>query len=327
MTRTHHTNEVEQGGLFDQETPLLSEASQAELESCDAAPDGAVLHYAASISYVGTGYHGIAYQAGQRTVIGVLGVAIERALRHHVEIVVAGRTDSGVHALGQVISFSGPAHKGGLDGLYQSLARQLPDDVSVNWLGLSEPSFSARHSARYRHYLYRILPGTERDATTSDRSWQVPYELDLPAMRSASYVLVGEHDFAGFCKKGPDGTSTTRRVYEVRLQSRGRFVDFEIWANAFCHQMVRGIVGSLVEVGKGRSSVSSFARSVLYPPTEKRYLAPPRGLYLVEVGYGDFSGAKDVDPLIFSVGEVPNSVYAVSSCLGRKSRQEQVLNR
>ncbi len=327
MTRSHHDSEAEQGGLFDEENASASAALEVEIQHFEAAPGGAALHYAASISYVGTGYHGIAYQAGQRTVIGVLGVAIERALREPVDIVVAGRTDAGVHALGQVISFTGPSHKGGIDGLYQSLARQLPDDVSVNWVGLTDQSFSARHSARYRRYLYRILPGAERDALTADRSWHVPFELDLPAMRSASYALIGEHDFTGFCKKGPEGTSTIRRVFEVRLSKRGRFVDFEIWANAFCHQMVRGIVGSLVEVGKGKCSVSSFAKSVLYPSGTKRYPAPPGGLYLVEVGYGELSIAGDLDPLSFPVGEVPNSVYAISSCLGRKSRPEQVLNR
>jgi tRNA pseudouridine38-40 synthase len=327
VTRSHHASEAGQGGLFDEEVALASEALEVEIQHSEAAPPGAALHYAASISYVGTGYHGIAYQAGQRTVVGVLGVAIERALRQPVDIVVAGRTDAGVHALDQVISFTGPTHKGGIDGLYQSLARQLPDDVSVNWVGLTDQSFSARHSARYRHYLYRILPGAERDALTSDRSWQVPFDLDLPAMRSASYVLIGEHDFAGFSKKGPEGASTIRRVFDARLSKRGRFVDFEIWANAFCHQMVRGIVGTLVEVGKSKCSVSSFASSVLYPSGAKRHLAPPGGLYLVEVGYGEFSTAKDLDPLLFPVGEVPNSVYAISSCLGRKSRPEQVLNR
>ncbi len=327
MTRTHPDSDAGQGGLFDEEFVLDEEASEVETSHSKTAPIGAVLHYAASISYIGTGYHGIAYQAGQRTVVGVLGVAIERALRQPVDIVVAGRTDAGVHALDQIISFSGPVHKGGIDGLYQSLSRQLPDDVSVNWVGLTDKSFSARHSARYRHYLYRILPGVERDALTSGRSWQVPFELDLGAMRSASYVLIGEHDFAGFCKKGPNGTSTIRRVFEARLSRRGRFVDFEIWANAFCHQMVRGIVGSLVEVGKGKCSVSAFAGSVLYPSGGRRCLAPPGGLYLVEVGYGEFSNAKDLDPLLFPVGEVPNSVYAISSCLGRKSRPEQFLNR
>ncbi len=305
---------------------VLGEAL-TEVEFEEAVPSGAVSYYVASISYIGTEFHGVAYQSSQRTVVGVLQLALERSLRCSIEMVVAGRTDAGVHAFGQIVSFSGPTHKAGLDGLYQSISRQLPDDVSLNWIGLTDVEFSARFSAKYRHYLYRLEPGVDSDAVWARRAWQIPNSIDMASMRSASYVLIGEHDFSGFCKKPEVGSHSVRRVLDVRVTERGRFVDFEIWANAFCHQMVRGIVGGLVEVSTGRLSVADFAQMVLGEGTKRRSPAPADGLYLVNVGYEPFKLRPYADPFEVLVGEVPAAVYAISSCLERAGRVGQKSNR
>jgi tRNA pseudouridine38-40 synthase len=241
------------------------------------------------VAYDGTDFSGFAPQRGQpgvRTVGGLLEDAIGKILRHPVELACAGRTDAGVHAWGQVVSF--PSEPG-LDPtrLQSAVSSMLGPEVVIRDAALAPPTFSARHSAQWRHYRYTIVNRRVADPFRDRFTWWVPESLDLRALRLAADPFVGAHDFASFCRKGPEGSSTERNVLESRWVDEGEGVlRYEIRANAFCWQMVRSIVGTLVDVGAGRrrpgdvmAIIRACDRDAAGP------VAPPRGLSLWEVGY------------------------------------------
>ncbi len=240
------------------------------------------------LAYDGTGFRGFALQPDQRTVEGVLAAAIEKVVGRRVALAVAGRTDTGVHASGQVVSFEAPIT---LDParLTVSLNSMLGPEVVVRDARLMPNDFHARYSARWRKYRYTILNCAVPDPFIARTSWHISAPLDLDALHLASDPFVGEHDFASFSRKLGDGKSTVRRVFESRWADLGDGVlRYEIRANAFCQQMVRSIVGTLVEVGTGKQRPGDILgmlcardRSVVGSP------APPHGLCLWEVGYDD----------------------------------------
>lgn len=242
------------------------------------------------VAYDGTAFHGFARQDGVRTVGGVLGAALEKVLRHPVELTCAGRTDKGVHAWGQVVSF--PADPG-LDPwrLRSSITAMLGPEVVVRSCELAGARFDARRSARWRSYRYTIVNRPEPDPFRDRFSWWVAEPLDLHVLRLAADPFVGEHDFASFCRRGPAGSTTVRRVLESGWVDQGcGILRYEIRATAFCWQMVRSIVGTLVEVGTGRrrpgdvmAIVRARDRAAAGQP------APPRGLCLWDVGYEETS--------------------------------------
>jgi tRNA pseudouridine38-40 synthase len=241
------------------------------------------------VAYDGTDFSGFAAQPNQpavRTVGGVLGHAIAKVLRHEVELTCAGRTDAGVHAWGQVVSF---ASEPGLDEwrLQSAINSMLGPEVVVRSCALVDPRFDARHGAAWRQYRYTILNRPVPDPFRDRFVWHVGEPLDLRALRLAADPFVGEHDFAAFCRKGPEGSSMKRRVYESRWVDEGEGVlRYEVRANAFCWQMVRAIVGTLVEVGQGKRRPGELM-AVLRSGDRNTagQLAPPRGLCLWEVGY------------------------------------------
>lgn len=239
------------------------------------------------VAYDGTGFHGFAAQPGQRTVAGVLTEALEQALRGDVdELVCAGRTDAGVHAWGQVVSFSTaadvePAH------LARGLVRRLGPEVVARSACVVPTTFDARRSAASRVYRYTIVNRPVPDPFLARYAWWVPEPLDLSRLRLGADPFVGEHDFAAFCRKGPEGSSTTRRVLRSRWDVVGDgLLRYEIEAQAFCWQMVRSIVGTLVEIGKGRLRPGDVL-AILRARDRARAgrLAPPQGLCLWEVRY------------------------------------------
>jgi tRNA pseudouridine38-40 synthase len=241
------------------------------------------------IAYDGTGFRGFAAQASQprvRTVGGVLGSAIEKVLRHPVELVCAGRTDAGVHARGQVVSFEAEP---GLDPwrLQNALSSMLGPEIVVLAADLVGPDFDARRSATARTYVYTIVNRPVPDPFLARYAWWVAEPLDLTLLRLAADVFVGEHDFASFCRKGPEGSSTTRRILESRWVDEGDGVlRYEIRGNAFCWQLVRSIVGTLVEVGLGKRRPGDMMAILRACDRDAAgQLAPPRGLCLWEVGY------------------------------------------
>jgi tRNA pseudouridine38-40 synthase len=241
------------------------------------------------VAYDGTEFSGFAAQPGQpgvRTVGGVLAHAIGKVLRHDVQLACAGRTDAGVHAWGQVVSF--PADPG-LDPwrLQTAVSSMLGPEVVVRDADLVAPGFDARHSATWRQYRYTILNRPVPDPFRDRFTWWVPDALDVRALRLAADPFVGEHDFASFCRKGAEGSSTTRNVLESRWVDEGHGVlRYEIGANAFCWQMVRSIVGTLVEVGIGKRRPGDVMAIIRAGEREAAgQLSPPRGLCLWDVGY------------------------------------------
>ncbi|GAA2550525.1 tRNA pseudouridine(38-40) synthase TruA [Pseudonocardia hydrocarbonoxydans] len=225
-------------------------------------------------------------QPGLRTVCGVLVDALSTVLREPVALTVAGRTDAGVHATGQVAHADlSPT----LDTawLVRRLARLLPPDVRVRAVSPVPPAFDARFSALRRHYRYRVataVHGADPLRARDTLSW--PFPLDVDAVNAASAGLLGEHDFAAFCKRR-DGATTVRALQELRWTVDDDGVATAgVSADAFCHSMVRSLVGALLDVGRGRRPVGWPA--ALLTRTERASevpVAPAHGLSLVGVDY------------------------------------------
>ncbi|MGH8978271.1 MAG: tRNA pseudouridine(38-40) synthase TruA [Acidimicrobiia bacterium] len=241
------------------------------------------------VAYDGTDFSGFAAQPQQahvRTVGGVLAAAIGKVLRHPVELAVAGRTDAGVHAWGQVVSFPAPP---GLDQwrLASAVTSMLGPEVVVRSCELVAPDFDARHSATWRKYRYTIVNRPVPDPFRDRFTWWVPEPMNLRALWLAADPFVGEHDFASFCRKGPEGSTTIRTVQESSWVDEGDGVlRYEIRAAAFCWQMVRALVGTLVEVGTGKRRPGEMLGILAARDRAAAgQLAPPRGLCLWDVGF------------------------------------------
>lgn len=240
-----------------------------------------------TVAYDGTAFHGFAVQPDVRTVGGALSKALERVLRHPVDLAVAGRTDAGVHAWGQVVSFDADP---GVDPLRLAHAvnGQLGPEVVVREADLVNGDFDARHSATARSYRYTIVNRRAADPFRARFAWWVPDALDLSALRLAADPFVGEHDFASFCRKAntPNAT-TTRRILESHWVDEGDGVlRYEIRANAFCWQMVRSVVGTLVDVGTGKLHPGDILRIMRAEDRNAAgQVAPPQGLCLWNVTY------------------------------------------
>jgi len=252
-----------------------------------------------TVAYDGTDFHGFAEQAEARTVMGELRAAMEKVTRTALDPVCAGRTDAGVHGWGQVVSVDLPAGTD-LGGLQRRLNKLCAPEIAVREMRwCADPDFSARFSATWRHYRYHLLNSPEPNPFVARTAWHVAEPLRLWAMDLACDPLIGEHDFSSFCRKpkpadGDDEPSLTRRVisagwHEVPESVHGAvpgLLRFEIRANAFCHQMVRSLVGTLVDVGLGRLHAGDVRGILLRRDRQAAgRVAPPHGLVLWEVGY------------------------------------------
>ncbi len=271
----------------------LFDAIPARGTEPDAEPGGAAppARVKLVVAYDGTDFSGFAAQSGQpevRTVGGALGQAIGKVLRHDVRLACAGRTDAGVHAWGQVVSF--PSEPG-LDParVQAAVNSMLGPEIVIRSAALVDPQFDARHSARWRRYRYTILNRPVPDPFRDRFTWWVPGRLDLRALRLGADPFVGEHDFASFCRKGPEGSSTVRRINESHWVDEGDGVlRYEIRGNAFCWQLVRSVVGTLVEVGLGKRRPGDLMAILRAGDRDAAgQLAPPRGLCLWDVGYDE----------------------------------------
>jgi tRNA pseudouridine38-40 synthase len=248
-----------------------------------------------TVAYDGTGFRGFAESDGVRTVMGDLRRAVETVARAPVELTGAGRTDAGVHAWGQVVSGELPASTD-LARLVRSVNGMCSPEISIRDARWAPSDFSARFSATARTYRYHVWNDPAPNPLLARTTWQIPRPLDLDAMQTGAAVLLGEHDFSSFCRRpkpvdGFDEPSLVRRL-DMATWSRvddawgPGLVRFEITATSFCHQMVRSIVGTLVDVGLGRRSAASI------PPTlaardrnAAGQVAPPTGLVLWGVDY------------------------------------------
>ncbi len=236
------------------------------------------------LAYDGSGFRGMARQPGVRTVQGALEDAIETAIGVPVELVCAGRTDAGVHARGQVVSFVVDADLD-TDRLARSVTSMLGGEVVAYSVSLVEAGFSARFSANWRSYRYRVLNAPSPDPFLRSTSWHVTDPLDVAAMNIASVGFVGVHDFSSFCRQA-GGRSSEREVLEAEWVTEAELIVFAIRAGAFCHQMVRSLVGFCVDVGRGKVPAESVAAVIAAKDRHAaRPIAPPHGLVLWEVGY------------------------------------------
>lgn len=209
------------------------------------------------LHYDGSGFQGFARQPNARTIQAELEAALAATLQHRVRVVAAGRTDAGAHAAGQVVSFRTGATMGP-DVLRRALNARLPADIAVVEAEEAAPDFHARRSARRRWYRYTIWRGKHRNVWCGRFSFHQPDRLDLEGVRAASRLLTGRHDFRAFAtgwgRDGSPGRSTRRTVYRAEWTEAGEFLYFDICADGFLRQMVRGIVGTLLWVGRGKLS-------------------------------------------------------------------------
>ena len=239
-----------------------------------------------TVAYDGRGYHGFAVQEGVRTVGGDLTDALTRALRHEVALTCAGRTDRGVHAWGQVVSFDAEAERFDPDALQKSVNSQLGPAVVVRDVAAAAADFDARRGAIARRYRYLVLNRPVPDPFLAATSWHVKTALDLRAMQAAGDALIGEHDFTSFCRSQPGGCNV-RRLIDLGWSDTGDGVlRFEVEASSFCQQMVRSIVGTMVEMGRGRRRAGEMAGILRARSREAACQpAPPHGLTLWAVTY------------------------------------------
>ena len=249
------------------------------------------------VAYDGSSFRGFAAQGGTtiRTVAGVLEAAVGRVLRHPVRFTCAGRTDAGVHAWGQVLHFDSPQAPGDIDlaKLQRAVNKMLSPAIVVRSLEVVDDSFHARFSATHRRYRYHVLNRAVPDPFLAATSWQVEHPLDVRSMQAAGDPLIGEHDYSSFCRQPLSGGSMVRRVHEARWFDMGDdLLRFEITARSFCQQMVRAIVGTMVDVGLGKKRAGDVA-GILRAKDRVAAgdLAPPHGLTLWEVGYASTSTA------------------------------------
>jgi len=245
------------------------------------------------IAYDGTEYSGWARQPLLRTVCGVLEVGLSTVLRTPINLTVAGRTDAGVHAAGQVAHCDIPVEVLPEEPrrLVRRLARLLPTDVRVRGLAVVPHTFDARFSALRRHYTYRLSTaayGADPLRARDTVSW--PHQLDLQRMQDASTLLLGEHDFAAFCRRRV-GASTVRGLQRLQWAAHGGDVlTADVSADAFCHSMVRSLVGALLTVGEGRRDAAWIAELLTADARSSAVtVAPAHGLTLIAVDYPSVS--------------------------------------
>jgi tRNA pseudouridine38-40 synthase len=242
-----------------------------------------------TLAYDGTAYAGWQIQPGQSTVQGVLEAALEVISGASTRTIASGRTDAGVHALGQVVSLHTECRLAP-EVLRRALNARLPHDVAVLEVAEAAEGFHAIGDARRKRYRYVIHDGPVRDVFRRDYCWQTFVRLDAEAMDRAATILCGTHDFRSFQTSGADRLTTVRTVYEVFVRRRSPpeqdLVVLEIEANGFLYNMVRTIVGSLAEIGRGARAVSWMER--VLGAVDRRVAgptAPPQGLFLVSVTY------------------------------------------
>jgi tRNA pseudouridine38-40 synthase len=249
-----------------------------------------------TVAYDGTDFRGFAESDEVRTVMGVLRGAVERIVGRPVELVGAGRTDAGVHGWGQVVSGRIPADVD-LGRLQRSLNGLCAPDIAVRAVDWADDDFSARFSATARSYRYDVWNDPVPNPLLARFSWHVPAPLAGDAMNAAAEQFLGEHDFTSFCRRprpaeGHDAPSLVRRVHRAewtRSEPAG-LLSFHVTATSFCHQMVRSIVGTLVDVGLGRRAADSVTAALAARDRSAAgQVAPPTGLVLVDV---DYSGVR-----------------------------------
>jgi len=254
------------------------------------------------IEYDGTNYRGWQIQNNRRhlasggqtkTIQETIEKVLRKVLQEKVKLIGSGRTDSGVHALSQAANFKTNSTLS-LEEIQKALNSLLPADISVRKITRVASSFHARYSARSKAYRYFILNSNLPAVFLDKFSWRIPYKLDIGKMRQAARVLLGRHDFQSFCASGSSAKNTERTVKRISLKAiscklhpvKGALISIDIEADGFLYNMVRNIVGTLVEIGRGKLKEDGLKKILL---GQDRRLAgptaPSKGLFLVGVKY------------------------------------------
>jgi tRNA pseudouridine38-40 synthase len=240
------------------------------------------------LAYDGTRYCGWQRQKNALSIQEVIESKIAIMTREAPRLTASGRTDAGVHALGQVCNFvtfsslSPEAFQRGLNSL-------LPEDIFIHGAEEVSPDFHSRFAARSKRYRYRILNRSDPDIFSRNHLWHVPHPLDLPKMKRCLSSLEGTHDFSSFRSSGSGNTNPVRRIHRAELTGpQGGLLYITMEADGFLRHMVRNVVGTLVEIGRGKTEEERFIE--ILESRDRRsagFKAPPQGLYLVEVFYGE----------------------------------------
>lgn len=247
-----------------------------------------------TLQYDGTDFSGLELQPGEKTIRGELEKALHKLFKTHIKIISASRTDSGVHALHQVVCFR-LGNKIPTSKITAALNSCLPDGIKIIKAEEVNDAFHARYGAKSKEYEYLIFNGDILPPVLNSLAWQVKYKLDLAAMRKAAKILKGKHDFKSFCASRSDDKDFVRTMYAISIRKR----KIKIWngeeipviacrvrGNGFLYKMVRNMVGTLVEVGLGRINLKDV-RKILRGKDRKLAgrTAPAHGLCLVRVNY------------------------------------------
>ncbi len=236
-----------------------------------------------TIEYDGSNFLGWQIQKKGRTVQGEIQKTLEKLLKQKINLIGAGRTDSGVHALGQVANFK-TDNKIGVEQIQKALNNLLPKDIVIKKVQEVNLDFNARFKAKSRVYKYRIYLG--KSAILRKLRWEVFQPLDIKKMKQALRLIKGYHNFSNFGRKGEDLHDFKCQILKAKGEENGSEVSFEIEANRFLRGMVRSLVGSLVEIGRGRLGLNEFGKMLSVEGHQKAIKkAPAGGLYLVKVKY------------------------------------------
>lgn len=243
-------------------------------------------NYKMILSYDGTRYDGWQKQGNTgNTIQGKLEALLSRLNGEEVEIHGSGRTDAGVHALGQVVSFK-LEKKWDCKELQQVCNRYLPKDIAVCSLEEAEPRFHARLNAVEKTYRYRILTSSVRNVFERHYVYEYGSPLDTKAMREAADMLIGEHDFQSFCSTKRSKKSTVRKLYEINIAEEGGEIILTFRGSGFLYNMVRILTGTLIEVGEGKRTPEEMSSILLAKDrTTAGFTAPAEGLMLISVNY------------------------------------------
>ncbi len=243
------------------------------------------MKFAACIEYDGSPFYGWQRLAHAPTVQEHVEQALSRVAAEPISVVCAGRTDTGVHGIGQIIHFETQAERPVRGWLFGTNSH-LPDSIAMRWIQPVDNAFNARFSARARRYRYIILNRQARSALLNKRVCWQHQALDADAMHAAAQVLIGEQDFSSFRAAGCQARHAIREIIALEVTRAGDFIYVDIVANAFLHHMVRNIVGSLLKVGAGERPVAWIAELLaLKDRTKAGVTAPAAGLYFVHVDY------------------------------------------
>ncbi len=245
--------------------------------------------YKCIISYDGNQFSGYQVQPNKRTVQSEFEYALQKMHKgEQIKIISSGRTDATVHALGQVVHFDSPLSIP-VEGWRKALNSMLPEDIRVRSVDTVEPDFHARFDVKAKEYRYRLLISDESCVFKRQYTYHYPYPLNLHAMKEAAFSLAGTHDFTSFCASKTEVQDKVRTIYQIKMEKQGDELILSFIGNGFLYNMVRIIVGTLLEVGNGKRDAKEM-ESIL--TAKNRSLAgktaPGQGLYLWQVFYEEW---------------------------------------